>query len=204
MNVEFHLSIFRFDKDKDYEPYFKKYCATCNPQESLMDVLNSLYKQDPFLGLPSADAYALANTCALSVQTSMEEIRRAFGEELVLEPLSKKRSNHDFIMNTDDFDEIFARFQAIVSEAKKQDYDKYIAYFYTSPALKYDKKHLGTSAFLYADELIKKFPSKTDEILSFIDDKKHGIYHHVSLDFRVFKNECEKIVDDLKQELAKG
>ncbi|PID47337.1 MAG: hypothetical protein CR967_04680 [Proteobacteria bacterium] len=205
MSLELQLSIFRFDAETDYLPYYKKYKITCKSDHRLKDVLDLVKEEDPFFDFPR-DKYSAAfvNGYAVDLDLDINSIYKQFGQELTISPLSQNRANKDLIIDTGDFEAVFKDISKIV-DIKKDEYLQYIRYFYASAALKYDRLHQGTSLFLLADYLIKKYPEKKEDILSFIADEKHGIWYHSCLDYKVFpkNNQLENIIISLKNKILK-
>ncbi len=204
--MDFTLSIFRFNPKTDYLPCYKKYTTSLSGDLKLCDLLESIKKKDMFFDYPKGkNATILVNGYALHVNISLKDIAQNFGFELVLEPLSQKRSIHDLIIDTSDFDEVFELLKDLVGEEEKVNYDKYISYFYMSPALKYDENFQGTSFALFADDMIEKYPHLQDEILKILCDANHGIWYHSCLNHKIFpaNENVEKKIKNLKQEIFK-
>lgn len=202
--MDFKLSIFRFNPKSDYLPYYKKYSINIHENSKLLDLLELVKQEDIFFDYPKdKNGAILVNNYALCLDISLKDIEKKFGTELILEPLSKKRSIKDLVIDSKDFDDVFSILKDIASNEDKLEYDKYIRYFYTSFALKFDQYHQGTSLFLFADELINKYPEKNDEILKIVADKDHGIWYHFPQTYRIFPQDrdIEEIVDGLKSKI---
>ncbi len=205
--MKFELSVFRFNAKTDYLPYYKKYSVVLDENLKLCDLLESIKNQDMFFNYPTCkNAAVVVNGYAVCTQIELKKIKDEFGAKLKIEPLNSKRSVHDLVINSDDFDKIFSDFDNAVGECEKDVYDKYIRYFYASHALKYNKNFQGTSLFLFAHYLILKYPQMQEDILKFISCKENGIWYHTSTKFKVFP--CDASVDEkingLKKEIYKN
>ncbi len=202
--MSLELSIFRFDKKTDYLPYYKKYKIPYNENESLKDVLHVIKFQDPMFDFPTCkNAAVVINQKAVNLDENIKNIVKDFGKKLSIDPLSQKRSTKDLKIDTDDFDEIFYKIDAIAKSDDKDAYDKYIRYFYISSALTYDKEHFGTSAFLHVNNLIKKYPHLKHQLLCLIADENHGIWYHNCCDFKIYPEDenTEEIISNLKWQI---
>lgn len=86
------LKIFRFDPDKDKEPYYQRFEVEADSKERLIDCLNQIrWKQDPTLafrmscghGICGSDGMRINGVCGLACQRPV----RDFKEEVLVEPL---------------------------------------------------------------------------------------------------------------------
>lgn len=208
MIIDFKLSIFRFNAKSDYLPYYKRYDISIDDSKNIFDMLSLIKEQDPLFDFPDSKHFALIiNNHALTMEQTLKDMEEKFGRELTISPLSKRRATKDLIIDTQDFKDIFEQLNKIIDlPNEKKQYNKYIRYFYASSSLKYDKLHQGTSLFLFANELIKRYPNKKEEILTFIGDDKHGIWYHSSLHFRVFpeNKELENTINSLKKQILQS
>ncbi len=204
--MDFTLSIFRFNPKTDYLPYYKKFILHVNEDLTLRDMLELVKKEDMFFGYPTDDNAAIfVNGYALSIDIVLKDLSESFGYELTLEPLSKRRSIHDLIVDKSDFYEVFEKFEDIVQDEDKKIYERYIRHFYASHALKYDKYTQGTSAVLFASDMMKKYPHLQEEILKLMCEEHSGLWHYTSLKNKLypFDNDEEKKVLHVKSELFK-
>ncbi|MBI5571959.1 MAG: succinate dehydrogenase iron-sulfur subunit [Desulfomonile tiedjei] len=91
--MDMNFRIFRFDPEKDKEPYFRHYTVLAEPWERLLDCLNRIkWEQDGTLayrmscahGVCGSDAMKINGRCALACQKLVKDYQ---GTEVVLEPL---------------------------------------------------------------------------------------------------------------------
>lgn len=204
MNLNFELSVFRFDAKTDYLPYFKKYEIQIEKNLYLSDLLEKIKKIDQFFEYPQ-DKYAciVVNEHFVNTNVSIEHIFEYFGNELSFEPISQKRAVKDLIINKQDFLQVFNLLKNISQDKLKDKYESLIRYFYASLALQFDKMHYGTSLFLFCNDLIELYPDKSEEILQLISHENHGIWYHTPLTHKIFpydKN-VENVINKLKSKI---
>jgi len=98
------LRIFRFDPQKDQEPYYQTYEVEADPMERLLDCLNRIrWEQDPTLsfrwscshGVCGSDGMRINGICGLACQ----RLVRAFKEEVLIEPLPVFKVVKDLIVD---------------------------------------------------------------------------------------------------------
>lgn len=91
MKVQF--KIFRFDPEKDSEPYYRVYTVEADPGERVLDCLNRIrWEQDGTLsfrmscahGVCGSDAMKIDGRCALACQKLVKDLK---GDEILVEPL---------------------------------------------------------------------------------------------------------------------
>lgn len=109
------LKIFRFDPEKDEEPYYKNYQVEAEPTDRLLDCLNRIrWEQDPTLsfrmscghGVCGSDGMRIDGVCGLPCQ----KLVKSFGPEILVEPLPVFRVIKDLIVDLEPF---FEKYRAI-------------------------------------------------------------------------------------------
>lgn len=204
MTLDFKLSVFRFNAKSDYLPYYKRYDISIEDSLNLKDLLTCIKDEDMFFEFPQEEnACIFLNSHALEISTPLKEIYKYFGSDLSLEPLSKYRVTKDLVIDTKDFENALLPLQNIIKDDLSKDYKKLIRYFYASPALTYDKEHLGASLFLLSSQLIKNYPEIKEKIFEIIGDEKHGIWYHSPLCHKIYPKDdkIEDIIVSLKQQI---
>ncbi len=102
------LKIFRYDPEKDREPYYKNYEVEADPMDRLLDCLNRIrWEQDPTLsfrmscghGVCGSDGMRINGICGLACQ----KLVRSFRGEVLIEPLPVFRVVKDLIVDLDSF-----------------------------------------------------------------------------------------------------
>lgn len=107
-----NFKVFRFNADVDYLPYYENYDMEVTSEEVVLDVLNRIkwdhdgsfsYRRSCRHGICGACAIKVNGRATLACKESMNKMVEFFGNELVLEPLSKKRAIKDMIIDKADF-----------------------------------------------------------------------------------------------------
>ncbi len=107
--IEMKFNIFRFDREFDREPYYKKYTVKAEPWERLLDCLNRIkWEQDGTLsyrmscahGVCGSDGMKINGRCALACQKLVKDYQ---DKEVLLEPLPTFKVLKDLIVDLDQF-----------------------------------------------------------------------------------------------------
>jgi succinate dehydrogenase / fumarate reductase iron-sulfur subunit len=102
------LKIFRYDPQKDKEPYYQTYEVEADPMERLLDCLNRIrWEQDPTLsyrwscghGVCGSDGVRINGICGLPCQKLVKDLK----EEVLIEPLPVFKVIKDLIVDLDPF-----------------------------------------------------------------------------------------------------
>ncbi len=196
------LRIFRFDKDKDYEAYYKPYIYDNYENfNALYDLLLQVQDDDIYFDFPKDEnAYVLVNSSPFVLGASLEQIVQEKGFELVIEPLSPNRATKDLIFDKKDFLCEFKHLASLVNDEDRKLYESYDYLYYTSEILKFKKDCFGDSLFAFAFEMIQKYPAKKLEILKLLADKHRGIFYHL----RSKNQDLERRIALLKDEIFKA
>ncbi|MEO1938301.1 MAG: succinate dehydrogenase iron-sulfur subunit [Sulfurimonas sp.] len=106
------FKVFRFNAEEDYLPYYDDYEMEVTSEEVVLDILNRIkwdhdgsfsYRRSCRHGICGACAIKVNGKSTLACKESMNDMIDLFGDELVLEPLSKKRAIKDMIIDKADF-----------------------------------------------------------------------------------------------------
>jgi len=107
-----NFKVFRFNADEDYLPYYENYDMEVTSEEVVLDILNRIkwdhdgsfsYRRSCRHGICGACAIKVNGRSTLACKESMTTMLEIFGNELVIEPLSKKRAIKDMIIDKGDF-----------------------------------------------------------------------------------------------------
>lgn len=193
------LRIFRFDKQKDYEAYYKPYVY--NNYENfatLYDLLLQVQNDDIYFDFEKNDkSYIVVNKEFLPLNTPLDILVKKYDFNLIIEPLSTKRSVKDLIINKDDFLEKFKYLAPFANEEDKKLYEKYDYLYYSSEILDFLPEYMGDAVFYLASKMIEKYPDKKIKILKTICDTQKGIFYHLTS-----KNEdLENTIKNLQKEI---
>lgn len=204
MKTTLKLRIFRFNAKTDYLPYYKKYNINTEKNITLKDVLEQIKKEDILFDFPQNDnSFIFVNNHATSTQTPISHICEYFGEELTLEPLSKKRAIKDLIIDDKDFQDTLLPVSHLLTAEQKEQYQMYKPFYYASEVLFYHESFFGTSLFLFVHELLQDSHKNKEELLRIIADEDSGIRYHTPLCHRIFpkQHNIEEKIINLKQEI---
>lgn len=107
-----NFKVFRFNADEDYLPYYENYDMEVTSEEVVLDILNRIkwdhdgsfsYRRSCRHGICGACAIKVNGKATLACKESMTNMVELFGNELVIEPQSKKRAIKDMIIDKGDF-----------------------------------------------------------------------------------------------------
>jgi succinate dehydrogenase / fumarate reductase iron-sulfur subunit len=169
------LKTFRFNTETDYLPYYKHYEMEVGKDELILDLLNRIkwehdgsfsYRRSCRHGICGACAIKVNGKATLACKQNALELVELFGEELVIEPSSKKRAVKDMIIDKADFWQKHAAVKPyVVSEVdprpeteSKQSIDEFNNFLdsdlciqcgachYSCPALEVNDAFLGPAA----------------------------------------------------------
>lgn len=200
--IKFKLNIFRFDAKMDYLPYFKKYDISIDESESLCELLKKVKSEDVYFDFDPKEFVKL-DGYALKTDVLLKDIYEKFGSEITIEPLSKKRSTKDLIIDKKDFYDAFSKAESIIGSEYKKRYEELIGYFYSSEMLNYNKNYLGDALFITVYEAIKDKPQVREEALKLIADDEIGIWLHTAQSYTIYepKIDIEEIIVELKKQI---
>ena len=201
--MKLEISLFKFDSNSDYLPYYKKYFLKIKNEKNLLDILQTLNKEDEFNYKENLDFGIVVNGLYTDLSLSIYEIKNDFGLDLVIEPLSIKRAYNDLLINTQDFEDKLQLLNFIVDDDDKKEYSSYKNLYYASNTLNHESDYFGDAILLLANSLIKKHKASKTKILDTINCQDNGITYNTSLSNRIynFDDNYEKIILNLKKEL---
>ncbi len=169
------LKTFRFNTETDYLPYYKNYEMEVGKDELILDLLNRIkwehdgsfsYRRSCRHGICGACAIKVNGKATLACKQNALELVELFGDELVIEPSSKKRAIKDMIIDKADFWEKHATVKPYVvsyidphpkaeSTQSISEFDNFLdsdlciqcgACHYSCPALEVNDAFLGPAA----------------------------------------------------------
>ncbi len=104
--------VFRFNAETDYLPTYINYEMEVTHEEVILDILNRIkWDIDGSLSYRRSCRHGICGICSIKVggkavlacKENVFQLVETFGEELLIEPLSTKRSMKDLIIDKDDF-----------------------------------------------------------------------------------------------------
>ncbi len=180
------IKLFKFDSKTDYLPYYKSYELELNSVNTIVDVLNAVYKIEKFGYIKDEKFFLRVNNTFVSSDVKLSEVITQ-NNELLLEPLSINRAVNDLIIDTKDYqkklnflDKYFSADEKVLIIEEKI----YMLEYYASNTLYFNPDYIGEHVLFLASELIEKDASLKDE-LSALVDVEDGIRIRSSLQHRV-------------------
>ncbi|MDR1008539.1 MAG: DUF5644 domain-containing protein [Campylobacteraceae bacterium] len=177
------VNLFRFNVTNDLLPYYKKYEVSVTENGTLLDILNSIKKQDNSFAFSSNRFMGIrVNSFVASLNTSVETIAKFLKtDSFTFEPLSEFYAMHDLIIDTSVFLQQLDYLKLFMEESDKERYEELVSYYYASPTIEFEREYFGDSFMIFALFLAEKYPQKRDEILRLCADEKHGVWLHTSV-----------------------
>ncbi|SMC09901.1 succinate dehydrogenase/fumarate reductase iron-sulfur subunit [Nitratiruptor tergarcus] len=106
------LKVFRFNAETDYLPHYDTIEMQIDPKDVVLDVLNRIkWEHDGSFTYRRSCRHGICGSCAVKVngrstlacKERMVDMIELFGNELVIEPVSKKRVIKDMVVDKADF-----------------------------------------------------------------------------------------------------
>ena len=186
------IKLFKFDSKTDYLPYYKSYKLVLNGENTIHDVLNSVYNIEKFSYLKDEVFFLKVNGVFTSSDVAVNEFTKK-SYDLLLEPISINRAINDLIIDTKDYKNKLSLLDAYFTEGEKELIIKekiYMLEYYASNTLYFNHEYIGEHVLFLASELIQKDPSLRNEI-SLLVDTDNGIKIRSSLNHRIFNSKEE-------------
>jgi len=206
MTYKLRLSVFRFDAKSDYLPFYKKHIIEIDEDKTLNDLLAVIKEEDRLFDYPTDKNAAIKiGGQNLFTDVKISDIVENFGDEFTLMPMSEKRALKDLIVNKDDFYEKFDLVDAFVDSSDKKRFEELIVYHYASDINRYSDEFQGDALFLFAYEMIDKYPAYKNKILEILDCE-NGIWLHTNLCGKVYPVDysIENKINILKNEVLRA
>ncbi len=202
--MKFEISLFRFDCKSDYLPYYTPHFINIKEEKNLLDILNTLNKENKFSYSNNDSLCLCINGIYTSANITCEDLFKYFGTDIKIEPLSTRRVYLDLLIDDKDFQEKLSLFSDYLDEEDKRNYQSYKMYFYASNTLNFAKDYVGDAFLLIASDIIFKNSSLEKDILNICSQVEYGIEYHTSLKNRIydFDLSIEDKINKLKNKLT--
>jgi len=183
--MKLEISLFKFDKNSDYLPFYTKHFLKISNEITLLDILNTINNENPF-GYENDENFDLVlNGMYLKASSKIEDLVKNFGKDLTIEPISIRRACNDLIINEDDFNEKLNIFDDVISQEDKKNYQNLKQYYYASNTLNYKSDYIGDAILILAHDLIEANKENEKAILDFLKSQEIGASYHTSLEKRI-------------------
>lgn len=184
--MKLEISLFKFDKNSDYLPYYTKHYLKIKDEKNILDILNTINKTAKLGFEKNSDFDLVINGVFVKASITLEEVVANFREEITIEPISIRRACNDLLIDDNDFREKITILKDLAQEEDKLEYLKLKPYFYASNTLNYKNDYIGDAILILAYNLIKKNPAIANYILLALDDYEIGAQYHTSLEKRIY------------------
>ncbi|WP_368030725.1 DUF5644 domain-containing protein [Arcobacter sp. s6] len=200
--MKLEISLFKFDKNSDYLPYYTKHFLKIENEKNILDILKTINKTAKLGFQDNTNFDLVINGVYLKASITLEELIQNFGKELTIEPISIRRANNDLLIDDNDFKDKINILKEFINEDDKADYLKLKQYYYASNTLNYNSDFIGDSVLIFAHNLIERKPAYETYILHALNEVEIGAQYHTSLENRIYDFDLtieNKIIDIQKK-----
>ena len=127
--MKLEISLFKFDKNSDYLPYYTKHFLKTENEKNILDILNTINKTAKLGFENSTDFDLVINGVFVKASITLEEVIENFGKELTIEPISIRRAYDDLLIDENDFKEKIKILKDLAQEEDKLEYLKLKQYW---------------------------------------------------------------------------
>ena len=202
--MKLEISLFKFDKNSDYLPYYTKHFLKLENEKNILDILKTINKTAK-LGFKNCENFDLViNGVYVKANITINEIVENFGKELTIEPISIRRAYDDLLIDDNDFIEKFKILKNYTTDEDEANYSELKQYYYASNTLNYHSDYIGDPILLIAYDLIQRTPNYTNYILHVLNDFEIGAQYHTSLENRIYNidESIEEKIQDIQKRLT--
>ena len=173
--IELQIKAFFFNAQTDYLPYYKNFSFNVTGEESVLDILEMIKRENSDFSYPNRNVVLRINDWVLTANEKISTVVEKLGNELRINPALMYRSNNGLILNDDDFMQSFELLEAYADAEDKAYYESLYPLHYASASFEYNHNYIGDAILLLASRLIEKSPDNQDAILNAINDEFNGI-----------------------------
>lgn len=179
-----HLSIFSFDSRIDFQNGYVRQELYYKEHDTLKDILQAVdakYFGYQEFGVDLNFIYCRINGYAVFGNLAIKEVVSHLGNQLEIEPLSKRYAKKDLLV---DLELAFAKYSDFfyemdfIAPSEKEELKKYLLINFIVPC--HDDMYFGDGFFLYIKWLLLRYPLYKEKLLSFIACSDSGIFQHIS------------------------
>lgn len=201
--MKLEISLFRFDYKSDYLPYYTKNFLKVKNEKKLIDLLDKINIEDPFEYRSTDDFNLVVNGVYTKASIGVDELIKEFGNDLIIEPISIRRSKKDLTIDDSDFKEKLQLLEEFINDEHRALYNSYKLYFYASNTLNYEYDYIGDALLLLAYDLIEENKENENKILNILSQYECGAQYHTSLKNRVYNldENIENKIQTIKKRL---
>lgn len=202
--MKLEISLFKFDKDSDYLPYYTKHFLNIDKNTTFLELLNTLDKIDS-LGYEKDENFNIvANDIYVKASDKLSDILTNKQIDLKIEPISIVRASNDLLINEKDFYEKLTILDEFLTDELVQEYEELKPYYYASDSLKYNRDYIGDAVLILASKIMDNAANDIkNEILSKLSSYEEGAAYYSSSKKRVlnFNNKYENRIKTIQNAL---
>ena len=184
--MKLEISLFKFDKNSDYLPFYTKHFLKITNEITLLDILNTINNENPFGYENDLNFDLVVNGTYLKASTKITDLVKSFGKDLSIEPISIRRAGNDLLIDENDFNEKLNILNDFTSEDDKKKYQNLKQYYYASNTLTYKSEYIGDAVLILAADLIEANKANETAILEVLNIQEIGASYHTSLEKRIY------------------
>lgn len=200
--MKLEISLYKFDAKSDYLPYYTKHYIKIKNETNLLDILQTINNDAP-LGFEKKQNFGVVlNGLYTTLDLTLEQIKKDFGTDLIIEPLNQSLAYKDLLIKEDSFYEKLELLDNPLSAENKALYESYKLAYYASNTLLLNKAYIGDAFILLCYDLLQNGYNK-EKIQALLLDEKTGIHFHTNLSNRIYNFDAsiENKIEQLQQEL---
>ena len=203
--MKLEISLFKFDHNSDYLPYYTKHFLKIKDEKNLLDLLNTI-NNDAKLGYENNENFDLViNGVYVKASITLDEIVKNFGKDITIEPISIRRAYADLLINDDDFTEKLEILGDLVTDELKEEYLELKQYYYASNTLNFKSEYIGDALLIIASKLLETLKGEQKaKLLQILDTYEVGADFYTSLENRIynFDSSIENKIQLVQSELG--
>jgi hypothetical protein len=202
--MKLEISLFRFDKNSDYLPYYTKHFLKIENEKNLLDILRRINSEQQFGYEDNENFDLVVNGIYVKASITLEELVENFSKEIKIEPINIRRAYSDLLINDRDFKEKIEILSQFVDEEDREEYLTYKPYYYASTTLNYYYDYVGDALLLTLDSITAKHPEKKGEILDSLEKEHIGPSYYTSSKNKIydFNKAHEKTISDIQKRIG--
>lgn len=201
--MKLEISLFKFDKNSDYLPFYTKHFIKTKEENTLLDILNTINNEHPFGYKNDENFDLLVNGIYLKASVTIDTLVENFGKDLIIDPISIRRACNDLIIDEDDFNKKLTILDDFITQEDRRTYLDLKQYYYASNTLNYKSDYIGDAVLILANDLIEADESNEDAILNILKEQEIGASFHTSLENRIlnFDTKIEEKIINIQKKL---
>jgi succinate dehydrogenase/fumarate reductase-like Fe-S protein len=183
--MKLEISLFKFDKNSDYLPYYTKHFIKISNEQTILDLLKTCDVEENLSYKDNADFDLVVNGVFVKGSHLIVDIVKTVGKDLTIDPISIRRAIDDLIIDDSDFQEKLSFIEEFLSDEHTKQYQSLKHYYYASETLNHEYNYIGDSVLILAANLIKENKSIESELLQKLSSHETGAQFHTSLENRI-------------------